>query len=44
MKTKHYSPIEVMMRRALKQLKQRTNKMLAKHASETLAAASPKKV
>jgi len=40
---KHYSPVEAMMKRALKQMKQRTNKILAKHASETMAAATPKK-
>lgn len=40
---KHYSPVEAMMKRDLKQMKQRTNKILAKHASETMAAATPKK-
>lgn len=41
---KHYSPIEAMLKRALKQMKQRTEKILAKHASETMAATVPKKV
>lgn len=41
---KHYSPIEAMMKQALKQMKQRTEKILAKYASETMAATLPKKV